>query len=164
VRVVTGRLKSDFQYSVKLVYNNFPWPNKTTIEQRSAVEAAAQAVLKARNAFADSTLAQLYNPLKMPPVLTKAHEALDRAVDRCYRPEPFPSDRARVEHLFALYEQITAPLIPAAPKPKRTPRKKAAPATAPTPNPVQAEMDAAHYYLAKEDPVPYRTKPPKSAE
>ena len=60
----------------------------------------------------------------MPPALTKAHRALDRAVDRCYRKEPFASDRARVEFLFALYEKLTAPLLPAA-KPKRAPRRNA---------------------------------------
>lgn len=87
----------------------------------------------------------------------RAHTALDRAVDRCYRPEAFASDRARVEHLFALYEQLTAPLIPAAAKPRRIPRKKSATPTAPAPNSVQAEMDAAHFYSVKEDPTPYRT-------
>ena len=65
-----------------------------------------------------ATLADLYDPLAMPPALASAHAALDRAVYRCYRREPFPSDRARVEHLFALYEKLTAPLAPAA-KPKR---------------------------------------------
>jgi hypothetical protein len=65
-----------------------------------------------------STLADLYDPLTMPAPLLKAHQELDRAVDRCYRPEPFPSDRHRVEYLFALYEKITAPLVAAA-KPKR---------------------------------------------
>ena len=59
--------------------------------------------------------------VRMPPVLAKAHTELDRAVDRCYRKEPFPSDRARVEFLFQLYEQLTAPLIPAT-KPKRARR------------------------------------------
>jgi hypothetical protein len=65
-----------------------------------------------------STLADLYDPLTMPAPLLKAHQQLDRAVDRCYRPEPFPSDRHRVEYLFALYEQLTAPLVAAA-KPAR---------------------------------------------
>jgi hypothetical protein len=157
VRTVGGRLKSDYRYSASMVYNTFPWPQQTTTDQRAAVEAAARAVLKARQQFPDATLAELYDPRKIPSVLTKAHAALDRAVDRCYRKEPFPSDRARVEHLFALYEQLTAPLIPAAAKPKRTLRKKATSATAPPPNPVQAEMDAAHYYLVKEEPPPYRT-------
>lgn len=60
------------------------------------------------------TLADLYDPLTMPAPLLKAHEQLDRAVDRCSRPGPFPSDRHRVEYLFALYEQLTAPLVAAA--------------------------------------------------
>ena len=96
-----------------------------TEKQRSAVEAAAQAVLDARAKFPTSTLGDLYDPLTMPAPLLKAHQALDRAVDRCYRPEPFPSDRHRVEYLFALYEKITAPLVAAA-KPKRASRKQAA--------------------------------------
>ncbi len=57
----------------------------------------------------------------MPPALLRAHQQLDRAVDRCYRAEPFPNDQARVEHLFALYEQLTAPLLPAPPR-RRTRR------------------------------------------
>jgi hypothetical protein len=87
-------------------------------KQRAAVEAAAQAVLDARAKFPTATLADLYDPLMMPSPLLKAHRALDRAVDRCYRPEPFTSDRHRVEYLFALYEKITAPLVAAA-RPKR---------------------------------------------
>jgi hypothetical protein len=74
------------------------------------VEELAQAVLDAREKFPGSTLADLYDPVAMPPVLAKAHEALDRAVERCYRKEPFASDRQRVEYLFALYERLTAPL------------------------------------------------------
>ena len=89
-----------------------------TDKQRAAVEAAAQAVLDARAQYPTSTLADLYDPLTMPAPLLKAHQQLDRAVDRCYRPEPFPSDRHRVEYLFALYEQLTAPLVAAA-KPAR---------------------------------------------
>lgn len=116
-RQVCGRLKSDFRYSNKLVYNNFPWPEPTP-KQRSAVEKAAQAVLDARKEFPDSTLADLYDPLSMPPALVKAHAELDRAVDLCYRPQPFDNDRQRVEHLFALYEKLTAPLLPAAKKPR----------------------------------------------
>ena len=60
------------------------------------------------------TLADLYDPLAMPPALAQAHAALDRAVDLCYRPEKFDTDRQRVEFLFALYEKLTAPLLPAA--------------------------------------------------
>ena len=116
VKRVAGRLESRFRYSNSLVYNNFPWPPNVTEPQRSKVEQLAQAVLDARALFPGSTLADLYDPLLMPPELLKAHHALDRAVDRCYRPEPFPDDGARVEHLFALYEQLTAPLLPAAPR------------------------------------------------
>jgi hypothetical protein len=115
VRQVCGRLKSDYRYSNKLVYNNFPWPQEATAAQQAKVEEFAQAVLDARQPFLDAgqTLADLYDPLTMPGVLLKAHQALDRAVDRCYRKEPFESDRQRVEFLFALYQKLTAPLIPA---------------------------------------------------
>ncbi len=118
VRQVCGRLKSDYRYSAKLVYNNYPWPEPTD-KQRAAVEAAAQAVLDSRKEFPDATLADLYNPLSMPPSLVKAHAALDRAVDKCYRSEPFTSERQRVEYLFSLYEKLTAPLLPASPKQKK---------------------------------------------
>jgi hypothetical protein len=111
-------MKSDYRYSARIVYNNYPWPADVTDKQRAAVEAAAQAVLDARAQYPTSTLADLYDPLTMPAPLLKAHQQLDRAVDRCYRPEPFPSDRHRVEYLFALYEQLTAPLVAAA-KPAR---------------------------------------------
>jgi hypothetical protein len=121
VRQVCGRLKSDFQYSGSMVYNNFPWPNPTP-EQRKRVEEKAQAVLAAREPHLPpngmATLADLYDPLAMPPELLKAHTELDRAVEKCYRPEPFHSDRERVEFLFSLYEKLTAPLLPVTPKQK----------------------------------------------
>src|SRR5436309_484826 len=75
-----------------------------------------------------STLADLYNPLTMPAALAKAHADLDKAVEKCYRPEPFHTDRERVEHLFRLYEQLTAPLLPATPK-TRTRRSQTAATT-----------------------------------
>ena len=118
VRTVCGRLKSDFSYS-PAAYNNFPWPVEAREKEVAAVEKAARAVLDARGQFPASTLADLYDPLTMPGELTKAHAALDRAVDRCYRRDPFPSERARVEHLFDLYERLTVPLVAAAPKTKR---------------------------------------------
>lgn len=138
-RLVTGRLKSDFQYSVKLVYNNYPWPPDITDAQKAAVEKAAQAVLDARAQFPSSTLADLYDPVTMPLALVKAHADLDRAVDRCYRKEPFPNDRARVEHLFALYEKLTAPLVKYD-KPKRKPKTPDVPASD------EAKAAAAHYH------------------
>lgn len=110
VRQVCGRLKSDYRYSAKLVYNNFPWPESLTDKQKERVEAKAQAVLDARATFPDSSLADLYNPLTMPAKLMKAHAELDRVVDACYRAKPFDSDRERVEILFALYEKLTSPL------------------------------------------------------
>ena len=116
MRLVTGRLKSDYQYSVNLVYNNYPWPEAVSEAQKAAVEKAAQAVLDARAKFPNSTLADLYDPTTMPPALAKAHADLDRSVDRCYRKDPFPNDRARVEHLFSLYEKLTAPLVAVKPK------------------------------------------------
>lgn len=110
MRQVCGRMKSDYQYSNTIVYNNFPWPQGATDEPRAKVEACAQAVLAAREQFPGSTLADLYDPVAMPPTLAKAHADLDRAVDRCYRKENFLTDRQRVEFLFALYEQLAAPL------------------------------------------------------
>jgi hypothetical protein len=127
MRLVCGRMKSDYSYSNTLVYNNYPWPEPTP-EQKAGVERAAQSVLDARGLFLPpngrSTLADLYDPTSMPPALAKAHADLDRPVEKCYRKEPFISDRERVEYLFVLYEKITAPLAAsAATKPAR--RKKA---------------------------------------
>jgi hypothetical protein len=124
MRLIAGRLKSDYRYSAKLVYNNYPWPEKPTEKQKANVEAKAQAVLDARAKYPDSSLADLYDPLTMPPDLVKAHEQLDKAVEQCYRSKPFESDRERVEYLFQLYEQLTAPLTALADKPKRTRKKK----------------------------------------
>jgi hypothetical protein len=124
LKQICGRIKSDYRYSNKLVYNNFPWPLPVEAE-RKAVEDATQAVLDARAAHPTATLADLYDPVTMPPDLAKAHAALDKAVDRCYRPEPFGAERERIEHLFALYEKLTTPLAPVTPTKKRR-RKKAA--------------------------------------
>jgi len=133
VRRMAGRLESRYRYSNRIVYNNFPWPGEPTEAKCARVEEAAKRVLdlriewgdgragflpvKKRNAPA-ACLADLYAPESMPLPLYKAHRALDIAVDRCYRREPFQSDRQRVEFLFALYEKLTAPLLAAA-KPKR---------------------------------------------
>ena len=121
MRQVCGRLESRYQYSNTIVYNNFPWPESPTDKQRGMVETLAQAVLDVRAKYPLSTLADLYDPLTMPPDLVKAHAALDRAVDQCYRPQPFTTDRQRVEFLFALYERLAAPLLP---ETKKTGRRK----------------------------------------
>ena len=118
MRQIGGRLESRYRYSGSMVYNNYPWPSQITDKQRTGVEASAQSILDARAKFSTSTLADLYDPLTMPAELHKAHQELDHAVDRCYRPAPFDSDRHRVEYLFTLYEKIIAPLVAAA-KPKR---------------------------------------------
>lgn len=104
-----GRLKSDFRYSIGLVYNTFPWPDATPA-QRAKLEVLAQAVLDARAAHPTSSLADLYDPDTMPADLRRAHAALDRAVDRLFRPAPFETDRDRVEHLFSRYEALVNPL------------------------------------------------------
>ena len=135
VRRVAGRLKSDYRYSNKIVYNNYPWPIEPSETQRTRVEEAAQRILDLRVELGDgragflpakrkgdaASLADLYDQEAMPPPLYKAHTALDRAVDRCYRAQPFTSERQRVEFLFALYEKLTAPLIASAgrKKPRR---------------------------------------------
>ena len=106
-----GRMKSDFQYSASIVYNNYPWPENPTEKQKEQIEKAAQKVLDARAEFPNSSLADLYDPLTMPPILVKAHNELDRAVDLAYRPQPFTSDANRMEFLFELYEKYTAGLF-----------------------------------------------------
>lgn len=111
MRQVTGRLKSDYQYSVKIVYNNFPWPTPTPAQEQAITE-KAQAILAARAQFPSSTLADLYDPLTMPPVLLRAHQALDRAVDAAYRRAPFTTERERVAFLFERYQGFVAPLVP----------------------------------------------------
>lgn len=111
VRNTCGRLKSDFRYSNTLVYNNFPWPESPSEKNIKAIEAAAQKVLDARALYPDSSLADLYDPLTMPPILIKAHQELDRAVDLAYRPQAFISDAKRMEFLFELYEKYTADLF-----------------------------------------------------
>ena len=82
-RVVCGRLKSDYDYSIKVVYNNFPWPSPTDA-QKAKIEQTAQGILDARALYPDSSLADLYDPLTMPPELRKAHTANDKAVMKAY--------------------------------------------------------------------------------
>ncbi|WP_336129010.1 class I SAM-dependent DNA methyltransferase [Mesoflavibacter sp. CH_XMU1422-2] len=111
IRTVAGKLKSDFRYSNNLVYNNYPWPKEVSEKNKQKVEEKAQKVLDARAEFPDSSLADLYHPLTMPPKLVKAHLELDKAVDLCYRPQAFTNETARIEYLFDLYNQYTEPLL-----------------------------------------------------
>jgi hypothetical protein len=111
VKYVCGRLKSDFRYSNTIVYNNYPFPENISGKQKQKVETAAQAVLDTRAKYPDSSLADLYDPRTMLPDLVKAHQALDKAVDLCYRPQPFVSELNRIEYLFSLYEALSVPLL-----------------------------------------------------
>jgi len=116
LRTVCGRLKSDYRYSAGIVYNNFPWPENPTEKQKQAVEAAAQGVLDTRAQFPESTLADLYDPLTMPPILLKAHQQLDRAVDVAYGKTNFQTEAQRVAFLFELYQKYTSLFAPDKPK------------------------------------------------
>lgn len=111
IKTTCGRIKSDFRYSNEIVYNNYPWPENPSDKQVKAIEVAAQKVLDARLQFPNSSLADLYDPLTMPPVLVKAHSDLDKAVDNAYRPQVFTSEAKRMEFLFELYEKYTADLF-----------------------------------------------------
>ena len=117
VRNVCGRLESRYRYSAGIVYNNFPWPQTATGKQKQAIETAAQAVLDARLQYPKASLADLYDPLTMPPMLTKTHHKLDAAVDTAYAKQKFTGDSDRVAFLFELYQQLTSPL-------ESTPKKR----------------------------------------
>lgn len=133
MRYTCGRLKSDYSYSNTIVYNNFPWPDlpaepepgSAAHKAKAAIEAAAQGVLDARAQFQQgdnpASLADLYDPLTMPPVLLKAHQKLDAAVDAAYAlcggKKVWKNDAERVAFLFELYQRYTS-LLPAD-KPKR---------------------------------------------
>ena len=119
MRAICGRLESRYRYSNKIVYNNFIWPKNPTANQTTDIKTKAQAVLDARAKFPNATLADLYDPLTMPPALQKAHQSLDKAVDRAYRKTAFNNEAARVAFLFDLYQQYTTPLLPGKKKRKR---------------------------------------------
>lgn len=128
-KFIGGRLKSDFQYSIGINYNPYPWPNANDAE-KAKVRALAQDVLDARAAFSKSTLADLYDRDAMPSELRKAHAGLDVAIEKLYRRERFQHDRERVEYLFSLYELAVAPLAAQATGQKRMSRRKTKAATA----------------------------------
>ena len=107
MRAFCGRLKSDYRYSGTLIYNNFPWPKNTTEAQKAKIEQTAQAILDARSLYPDSSLADLYDSLTMPPELRKAHRANDVAVLEAYG---FPKDASESEivaRLFKMYQELT---------------------------------------------------------
>ncbi len=120
VRTTCGRLESRYRYSKDIVYNNFPWPTLPKPTAQAPIEAAAQTILDVRAKFQSgdrpATLADLYDPLTMPPELLKAHQKLDAAVDKAYEPsggkKSYKSDAERVAFLFELYQKYTS-LLPA---------------------------------------------------
>ena len=124
---VGGRLKSDFRYSAGIVYNNFPWPTLPKPAAQAPIETAAQNILDDRTKLQSgdhpATLADLYDPLTMPPELLKAHQKLDAAVDKAYEPngrkKSYKSNAERVAFLFELYQKYTSLLPADKPKQKR---------------------------------------------
>ncbi len=120
VKYICGRLKSDYRYSKDIVYNNYPFPENITDKQKQKVESCTQKVLDIRAKYPNSSLADLYDPLTMPPDLIKAHQNLDKAVDLCYRSQPFVNELNRIEFLFNLYENLNTPLL----KPEKKKRSK----------------------------------------
>jgi hypothetical protein len=119
MRYTCGRLESRYSYSNTIVYNNFPWPQDLPKQKVDGVEKLANQILKVRARYPDSSLADLYDPLTMPPDLVRAHQDLDKFVDSCYRPQPFETEMQRIEFLFELYQKYTQPLFGAPAKKKK---------------------------------------------
>ncbi len=108
VRQICGKLESRFRYSNRLVYNNFPWPEKPSKKRKEKVEKYAKELLDIRKDYKDSSLAELYNPLYMPKKLLTVHKKLDKAVDKCYHPKKsFKIDLDRLKFLFELYKKYS---------------------------------------------------------
>jgi hypothetical protein len=104
MRAICGRITSHYRYSKDVVYNNFPFPTPTE-EQKSAIEKTAQGILDARALYPDNSLADLYDPLTMPPELRKAHEANDRAVEKAYG-RKFADEAEIVAYLMQEYQRL----------------------------------------------------------
>ncbi len=107
LKTVAGRLKNDYRYSSVICYNTFPFP-KISKKQEEELEEYALKILEVRENYPEKTLAQLYDPDKMPEDLREAHRQNDLAIERCYRSRPFESDEERLEYLFKLYEKMIA--------------------------------------------------------
>jgi len=104
-RTTAGRLKTDYRYSSALSYNTFPFP-KISEARKDELTTSTFRILEERERHSEKTLAQLYDPDKMPDGLREAHHLNDLAVERCYRSKPFESDEERLEYLFKLYEKM----------------------------------------------------------
>lgn len=108
VRAVAGRLKTDYRYSAELCYNTFPFPDIND-EQKRVIGIHVNNILEEREKCSDKTIAELYDPDKMPEGLRRAHHDLDLVIESCYRGKPFESDEKRLEYLFKMYEIMTDP-------------------------------------------------------
>ena len=108
VRAVAGKLETRLRYSAELCYNTFPFP-EITDKQKQTIEMHVNNILAEREKHSDKTMAELYDPDKMPQGLREAHHSLDLAIEKCYRQAPFESDEKRLEHLFKRYEIMTDP-------------------------------------------------------
>lgn len=104
-KLLSGKLESRIRYSVNIVYNTFPFPKISKLKEEE-LEERAYHILEVRERYPEKTLAQLYDPNKMPADLKEAHRLNDLAVESCYREKPFTSDEERLEHLFKLYEKM----------------------------------------------------------
>ena len=107
MRAVCGRLEMRYRYSKDIVYNNFPWPSPSD-EQKTKIEQTAQGILDARALYPDSSLADLYDELTMPPELRRAHQANDRAVMTAYGFSLKMEESECVAALMKLYQKLTA--------------------------------------------------------
>ncbi|MBA4299871.1 MAG: SAM-dependent methyltransferase [Cyclobacterium sp.] len=107
MRTVAGRLKTDYRYSSSLVYNTFPFPSISD-QRKQEITQCVLRILEEREKHPEKTLAELYDPDKMPAGLRAAHHANDEVIERCYRSKPFESDEERLEYLFKLYEKMIA--------------------------------------------------------
>jgi len=106
-QAVSGKLETRVRYSVNLVYNNFPFPNIST-QRKNEITQAVFRIIEEREKHSDKTLAELYDPIKMPESLREAHLQNDIIIEKCYRSTPFNSDDERLEYLFKLYEKMIA--------------------------------------------------------
>ena len=107
MRITAGRLDNRLRYLSALCFNTFPFP-EITQKQKNNLECHVFNILNEREQHSEKTMAQLYDPDKMPAGLRKAHHEMDLAVEQCYRPQPFKSDEERLEYLFKLYEKMIA--------------------------------------------------------
>lgn len=108
VRAVAGKLETRLRYSAELCYNTFPFPDITD-KQKQIIEIHVNNILEERENYSDMTMAELYDPDKMPEGLRRAHHDLDLVIESCYRRKPFESDEKRLEYLFKMYEIMTDP-------------------------------------------------------